>query len=487
MTFPRRTSLFATSYADSSVIALLYVAITMLLLPGCSGVSGPSNESHEVERQLPYPVAAPANVELRSRGIVEQAGSGQVLVGDTLPELVAYALQNSPAIEHAVARYKAQHEKIPQANALPDPRLNFRYFIEEVETRVGPQDYALGLSQPLPWFGKLNTQGKAAETAARAAQARVGVAQNDVIASVAKSWYELFYYGRSLKIIRGNRDLVLYLERVARSRYSTGTTGHPDVIRAQVELGKIENELASLEDRKAPLLAKLNGSLNLPSYTPLEIPTEVPFHPIKASDEDILEQVISTNPNLQALNLDIEFARERKNRASKDFFPDFSVGIDYIATDEARMPGVSGSGNDPVSASISMTIPLQREKYRAGVREAEANVASFVAKRDNLLNTLHADTVNALFRLRDAERQIGLYQDTLIPKAKESLAATQRSYSAGGASFIDLIDAQRMLLTFELSETRALTDYNQSKTELEKLIGAPLATNTTMEEPSHDK
>ncbi len=90
-----------------------------------------------------------------------------------------------------------------------------------------------------------------------------------------------------------------------------------------------------------------------------------------------------------------------------------------------------------------------------------------------------------MFRLRDAERQIGLYQTTLIPKANESLAVTQRSYSAGGAIFIDLIDAQRMLLVFELAETRALTDYNQSKTELEKLIGAPLAANASEKELSH--
>ena len=86
----------------------------------------------------------------------------------------------------------------------------------------------------------------------------------------------------------------------------------------------------------------------------------------------------------------------------------------------------------------------------------------------------HADTVTALFKLRDAERQIDLYKNTLLPKANESLAATQRAYSAGASSFVDLIDSQRVLLNFELSYARSITDHNQARTLIEKLIGQPL-------------
>jgi outer membrane protein TolC len=150
----------------------------------------------------------------------------------SLPEWVSYALANNPRVTAAIANYEAASLEIEQVTALPDPRVNLRYFIEEVETRVGPQEYAVGISQPLPWLGKLRLQGDIAAQKANAAATRVSTVQNGVIAEVANAWYELYYFNRALEIMEGNRDLVQHLERVARTRYQTGTSGHPDVIRA---------------------------------------------------------------------------------------------------------------------------------------------------------------------------------------------------------------------------------------------------------------
>ena len=104
-------------------------------------------------------------------------------------------------------------------------------------------------------------------------------------------------------------------------------------------------------------------------------------------------------------------------------------------------------------------------------------------KRDQQLNTFHAETVTALFKLRDAQRQIDLYEKTLLPKANESLVATQRAYSAGAAPFADTIDAQRMLLSFELSFARAITDHNQARIVLEKLTGQSLTNQSATNRP----
>ena len=126
-----------------------------------------------------------------------------------------YALENNPEINAAIQIHRADLERVAQATALPDPRLNYRYFFEEVETRVGPQEHAIGVSQTLPWFGKLRLQGVAATESARATAERIASIRNKVIAEVASAWYELYYLGQSIEIVRGNRDLVLHLERVA--------------------------------------------------------------------------------------------------------------------------------------------------------------------------------------------------------------------------------------------------------------------------------
>ena len=397
------------------------VLLGLLVLSGC--VETPSSRTDE-------PLVIPPVYTLSERP-VQQTTSADVSPDQTLPQWVGYALANNPQVTAAIAEYEAALEDIDQASALPDPRLNFRYFIEEVETRVGPQNYAIGISQPLPWLSKLRLQGDIASERANAAATRVSTVQNAVIAEVADAWYELYYYHRALKIMEGNRDLVQNLERVARTRYQTGSSGHPDIVRAQVELGKIENDLASLIDREAPLVARLNAALNRPPQAPLTLPEAAPVIGIAENDQSLVARVISNNPELRALSFDVAAATAAKERAEKEFFPDFSIGLDYIATGEARAPNVQGSGNDPIAAAFSMTLPIQRGKYKAGVRAAEARIAGQRARREQHLNQLEADTVSALFRLRDARRQIDLYQTTLLPRRMSPWPLRRRPTAPG--------------------------------------------------------
>ncbi|MEJ6592053.1 MAG: TolC family protein [SAR86 cluster bacterium] len=400
-----------------------------------------------------------------------------------LRSLVDYALANNPEVNVARERHIGALARVPQAMALPEPKLTYRYFVNEVETRVGPQEHGIGLSQTLPWFGKRGLQGDAATEAARAAQERIASIQNTVIAEVANAYYELFYLGQSIEIIRGNRDLVLHLERVARARYGAGAATHADVIRAQVELGTIENRLGSLKDRRAPLFARLNALLNRPTTETFDLPSILTFEPVNYTDDELLAKVSLRNPDLRATSFEIEAAHRQRERANKNYLPDITLGLDYIATGDARMPGVQDSGDDALSATIGFTLPIWRSKYDAGVKEADAMLRQQQFKRDQQLNTFHAETVTALFKLRDAQRQIDLYEKTLLPKANESLVATQRAYSTGAAPFADTIDAQRMLLSFELSFARAITDHNQARIVLEKLTGQSLTNQSATNRP----
>ena len=400
-----------------------------------------------------------------------------------LRSLVDYALANNPEVNVARERHIGALARVPQAMALPEPKLTYRYFVNEVETRVGPQEHGIGLSQTLPWFGKRGLQGDAATEAARAAQEGIASIQNRVIAAVANAYYELFYLGESIEIIRGNRDLVLHLERVARARYGAGAATHADVIRAQVELGTIENRLGSLKDRRAPLFARLNALLNRPTTETFDLPSILTFEPVNYTDDELLAKVSLRNPDLRATSFEIEAAHRQRERANKNYLPDITLGLDYIATGDARMPGVQDSGDDALSATIGFTLPIWRSKYDAGVKEADAMLRQQQFKRDQQLNTFHAETVTALFKLRDAQRQIDLYEKTLLSKANESLVATQRAYSTGAAPFADTIDAQRMLLSFELSFARAITDHNQARIVLEKLTGQSLTNQSATNRP----
>jgi outer membrane protein TolC len=124
--------------------------------------------------------------------------------------------------------------------------------------------------------------------------------------------------------------------------------------------------------------------------------------------------------------------------------------------------------------SLSMNIPIWRGKYAAGEREARARYLAAVSARAQQENTLTSAVQRTLFEHRDAKRKIALYRDVLIPKAEESIRSTETAFRAGAASFLEMVDAERSLLEFELSFERALANRAQRLAELEMLVGRTL-------------
>ena len=126
---------------------------------------------------------APQGSDSRAEYQAPAAGDGQPrapaeLTGESgLGDYLAYAALNNPGLEAAFYDWKAALERVPQAESLPDPRFTYRYFIREVETRVGAQRQGFSLSQTFPWFGKLALRGGAAAEAARAEQQRFQAAK----------------------------------------------------------------------------------------------------------------------------------------------------------------------------------------------------------------------------------------------------------------------------------------------------------------------
>lgn len=275
----------------------------------------------------------------------------------TLDHYLAYAAIHNPGLEAAFDHWKAALERVPQARSLPDPRFNYRYFIENVETRVGPQRQNLGLSQMFPWFGKLKLRGGVALEAARAAQAQYEAEKLKLFYKVKKTYYEYYYLARAIAVVRENLELVKYLEEVARTRFKAAETGHPDVIKAQIELGKLDNQLRTLQDLRGPMAARLNALLNRRTQAPLPWPTQIVEEPIATNDEQFFDWLGKNNPELTALQHQMAQQRESIRLAHKDYYPDLTVGVAYVDTDSAVAPGVPDSGNDPVSVGISINLP----------------------------------------------------------------------------------------------------------------------------------
>jgi len=441
-------------------IALLLIS-AMLLASGC--ISPSEKRAFREFRE----------VELNTYSYAGESRPDLPLLSEdsTIEDYLAYAALNNPALEAAFYRWKAELERIPQARALPDPRFNYAYFIQSVETRVGPQQHRIGVSQMFPWLEKLRLRADVATSAAYAAREFYESAKLKLFFRVKDAYAEYYYLHRSISITGENIAIMKYLERVARTKYSAAQVPYPDVIKAQVEIGKLEDRLRALEELRPPLAARLNAALGRPAGMDIPWPKGLPVEKILFSDNEIPTWLSLSNPELRALTFNVEKARSALKLARQEYFPDFSIGLDYIITDEAAMPGLTDSGKDPIMLGFSISVPIWFEKYRAAAREAQARLRSAEKSLADRKNTLEAEVKLALYGARDAERKINLYRDTLIPKAKQSLRATETAFKAGTVDFLNLLDAQRLLLEFQLSYERALSDHTKKVAELEMLLG----------------
>jgi cobalt-zinc-cadmium efflux system outer membrane protein len=382
----------------------------------------------------------------------------------TLQDYLQYASLNNAGLKSAFEDWKSALEQVPQAKALPDPQFSYEYWTTQSDLQM---KQTIGVMQMFPWFGKINAKTEAAIKAASAAQQQYQATRLALFKEVKEGFYEFAYLARATDIAIENLELLKHFEEVARTKHLTMETAHPDVIRAQVEIAKMEDVSRGLGQLREPMVSRLRAALTLPVETNLPWPKVEEFNAVELKYEQIANILRRKNPELAGLDFEAMAAKSKIALAEKNFYPDIGVGVMWENMD-------SPNSRDGVAMVFQMNLPLWRDSYRGGVRQAQAQKASIEQKKINTENNILANASRAHYEYRDSVRKIRLYRDTLIPKGKELLQSSEAAYRAGTIDFLSLLDAQRMLLDYYLSYQRALADNRQKLAELEMLTGPKL-------------
>jgi len=323
--------------------------------------------------------------------------------------------------------------------------------------------------QMLPWFGKLSLAEDAARERAAAAAEMVRATRLDVAVSVTRAFADYAYHARALEITEERLTLLRSLDDVVRSEYSSGGATYGDVMKAQVGLARIQDSYESLISATPAVSARLAASVGLAGADPLPLPEWIPDPPVRMPlPED--QAFEAHNPDLLALGHEVEAARYESELAGRSYFPDLTVGLDYIETGEALMP-VEDSGKDPLIGVASLSVPLWFGKHKGEVDGARAALTAAERMKDQRTLELGADLSMAKYRLEDELRRVALYVDRIVPAAEQSVAASDASYRAGKVDFDALISAHEMALESELSLARARADALVAASRLARLMG----------------
>lgn len=391
----------------------------------------------------------------------------------SLQEALRYGALQNAGLRGAFYDWKASVHDIKQSTSWDDPQFSFKFFIDEVETRVGPQKEMFSVSQKVPFPGKLYTQGKAATAISRQKYSEYQKAKLQYFYELKDAYFEFWFLYKNILVTEKNKELLEHFEGVAQSKFKSSMASNQDLLKAQVELGKLENDLLTLNDYRRPIVARLNAVLNRDVNMAIGWPEEI-NHEVKGLEESLVfEKFHENNPDLEKATQRIEEAKKKVWLARLDYLPDTTVAFDYINVDKGPL-NVSDNGQNASALMFKVNVPLWYGKQKSQVDEAKALREAAEAQHEQLDNDLSAKIKMIYFKIQNAERQIKLYRDALVPKAEQSLKASETAYSGGKVDFLNLIDSERTLLNFQLSYYKAIRDYEQRLAELEMMVGESL-------------
>jgi len=405
------------------------------------------------------------------------AALGAVAPSDdpVLAGLVAEALANNPDLRAANAAALAARQRPAQAGALADPVLGVGYTSEGWVPTLGalPQaSLAVTLSQDLPFPGKRRMRGQLASLDADLLAQQVERARLAVVAAVRRAYASLLQSRALLELTRDQSVLWQQIEGVARARYSVGQGNQQEVLRTQVELTRVGQDLAEQQAEESIRVAEINRILGRPAETALDgspaLGETGAAEPLAAE----MERLRAASPELAAARVAADRARLALDLARKEYRPDFNVQAAYI----------NRGGLDPMwQAGVSLNLPLNRKRRAAGVSEAEAALAEARARLETTELQLRLRTQERLARL-DAARTTGtLYREGIVPQDRMSVEAALASYQAGRVPFITVFESLTTLYGDRVRLIRLLAGQARTRASLDEASLEP-TTDATLNE-----
>ena len=401
-------------------------------------------------------------------------GSASPAALETFPEMVAFLLDHSPTVAAARERYRAAIERVPQAAGIPDLKVSYTWLPWPVETRVGPNEHRIQLTQAIPFPSKIVARDAAARAMARAGAAQRDRVVRDELTRLKRLFADLYYYARAIAIIDQNEVLARTLSQVAAERYEGGRGQLFDVSKAQSQLAQLQYDRIRITEQYETTLARLNAVLGRPRDAPVVSPRDLPLLDLAVPEERLLAIALERQQELRELDERIRAAEARLREAESSWLPDFIIGLQLMLNDPAAMPGTAGSGDDALGVTFGLSVPLWFWQPAAAVREADAELSGVVWQKKAHLDRLAAELREAVFRERDARRLRVLYDEELLPQALRALESAEQWYRATPAHFTDFLEARGVYYSFALARERALADAFQAVARIEQLIGASL-------------
>ena len=385
-------------------------------------------------------------------------------------QLVAAVLQANPRLEVAQATWEASVAKIEQQSAWEDPLFQYGFAPLTIDSQKSNFGQRFELSQKVPFPGKLQLRGKAAEYQAETRRQNITTLQL-LLATTAKSLFADWYFiHQAIAINKTNQTLLKNFRNIAVTRYSTGRASKQDVLRAEVEQALLKHQAIGLQRQRKIRLAQLNTLLNRTPYTPLPVPQKLTDISALPDLEQLQIKAMQSRPELKAVESNIKAHETQTELAALAYYPDIKLSAGYNS--------LWDNEDKRFNIGVSINIPLDQSKRRAAEQEAKANRQQAHWQQIDLEAKISEELTVAYAHVEESLHVLRLYRQQLSPLADANMAAAKTDYQAGKGDFLTLISSEKNRLQTQLQKQQAFSDVHRRFAELERAVGSlePLST-----------
>jgi outer membrane protein, heavy metal efflux system len=383
---------------------------------------------------------------------------------------IQFALEQNPDIQAARKRMESLAHQVPVAASLQDPMLNLTAQPLPVQTAAGQQEFILSASQKVPWFGKLDARASVAESDTNVARAQLAAAELATIAKVKRAYFELYFIQQAISVTESEQRLLGEIRDVANTRYKTGRTSQQDVLRADLEISNVENELIQLRQQLTSGQARLARILHVAPQTQLLALDRLASAEAPQNLDLLQRQAVAARPELHAALAAISRDQQAADLARLEYKPDVTLGLSWIDVSSNGISPVA-NGQDALLLTAGINLPVYRKRLDSSVRSAEAKAVSSARQYDSMRDGTLEEVTDLFARARSQQDMLTLFREDILPKARQTLEVSSQAYNVGEVDFLQLIDNWRQLLRYEVTYRRLEATLRQSLAELEQVVG----------------
>jgi cobalt-zinc-cadmium efflux system outer membrane protein len=324
------------------------------------------------------------------------------------------------------------------------------------------------LSQRFDIAGRRSAAGRVLAGEHSASLAELERTRLQVAGEARLAYYELARAQAVAGAVQETVEIARQLRNAVRRRVEIGEAPAVQATRAEIEVGRAEQEAIRARGDAAARMAVLNRLLGQERSSSLALAEAPEVPPAPSSTAELVEQAINRRSELNAARALVQAQQGQVDVARSQGRPDLfaEVASDFWSVDRDPLR----SRNLGVQLRLSLplfdrgSIRAEVDRARAGVREREADV-------EGVRRSLTLEVERAAASLATA-REVALnYRETLLPQSQELLKASRSGFDIGLTSFLEVLEAQRVFRLAQTEYLTSLTDALRAQIALEQALG----------------